>query len=458
LYPVAFLDLAQLTTVFMGYHFQSMPNMNLRAFIGSSSETLNIANAIKHSLKSEIDCTVWTESFFRLSQSTIDTLSAGVDEFDLGIFVFGEDDVLKSRGVDFSAPRDNVIFEHGLFSGRLGPKRTFVVRPRTRTLKWLSDLEGFTPAQYDEVLAKTDTDKAVEPACQQIRSQLRSLAPQPGIFASGAWKRLGFDWWTYGSDETSNTIFDETGIQFASGFDIGLRFPQYDNLDATGRFCAVRLMSPLGLTGGRFYIALLAGNEKVLLSMSSAHSKEGWGSPQNEFMIRLPHLQPDRYESFVIDLEALEPWIGPVVRVSGFRLRPGLRISHFCVCDDLPAWLQDATKLDANDAPLVTIERPSLGAVVEREELVQGSFKNLESANALRVFVLSPDNFWYLQPRVTVADGHWQVKAYFGNVEGGAGAEYRIAALATDAGPIAPRIERLPSALGKSVVRVTRRG
>jgi hypothetical protein len=431
--------------------------VNLRAFIGSSSESLNVANAIKHALKAEIDCTVWTESFFRLSQSTMETLSAGVDKFDMGIFVFGEDDMLSSRGVDFSAPRDNVIFEHGLFCGRLGPKRTFVVRPKSKTLKWLSDLEGFTPAQYDEVLAKSDTDRAVEPACQQIRAQLGSLVPQPGIFANGGWRRLGYDWWTYGSDETSNTIVDETGIQFSSGFDIGLRFPQYDNLDAIGQFCAVRLMSPLGVARGRFYLALFAGNEKILLSISSSHTKEGWGIPQNEFMIRLPDLPPDRYESFVIDLKALEPWIGPVIRVSGFRLRPGLRISHFCVCDDLPSWLRDAPRLDANDAPLVTIERPAAGAVVEREELVQGTFKNLESANAIRVFVHSPDNYWYLQPRPTVADGRWHLKAYFGSIDGVAGAEYRLAALATTGGSFDSRIERLPSALGKSVVKVTRR-
>src|SRR5208283_1624094 len=111
---------------------KNLTSMNLRAFIGSSSESLNVANAIRHALEREIDCTVWTESFFKLSQTTIETLSARVDEFDVGIFVFGADDLLSSRGADFSAPRDNVVFEHGLFCGRLGPQRTFVFRPRTK--------------------------------------------------------------------------------------------------------------------------------------------------------------------------------------------------------------------------------------------------------------------------------------------------------------------------------------
>ena len=70
--------------------------MKLRAFIGSSSENLNVANAIKHCLQSEIDCTVWTDKFFKLSRTTIETLSTEVDNFDVGIFVFGEDDALTS--------------------------------------------------------------------------------------------------------------------------------------------------------------------------------------------------------------------------------------------------------------------------------------------------------------------------------------------------------------------------
>ncbi len=59
--------------------------MKPRVFIGSSSESLNLANAIKHGLGSDIECTVWTDSFFKLSSSTIDDLSAGVDKFDAGM-------------------------------------------------------------------------------------------------------------------------------------------------------------------------------------------------------------------------------------------------------------------------------------------------------------------------------------------------------------------------------------
>jgi len=90
--------------------------MKLRAFIGSSSESLNVANAIKHNLREEVACVVWTDGFFTLSRTTLETLVTRIDEFDLGIFVFGRDDAITSRGSALSATRDNVIYEFGLFS------------------------------------------------------------------------------------------------------------------------------------------------------------------------------------------------------------------------------------------------------------------------------------------------------------------------------------------------------
>ena len=174
-------------------------------------------------------------------------------------------------------------------------------------------------------------------------------------------------------------------------------------------------------------------------------------------MIRLPHQHPDRYESFVIDFRALEPLIGRVNRVNGFRLRPGLKISHFCVCDDLPVWLQNARMLNANEAPRVSIEQPAMGSVVERENLVQGTFANVGSANAIQVFVLSPDDYWYRQRAPEIGSGRWRLKAFFGGADRGAGEEYQIAALAMAPEVSENRVKTLPAARGKTFVKVTRR-
>lgn len=160
--------------------------MKPRAFIGSSSKSVNVSNAIKHNLRDDIDCVVWTDGFFKLSRTTLETLVDGIDEFDLGIFVFAQDDAISSGDAVFSVTRDNVIYEAGLFGGRLGPQRTFIVRPTAKPLKWPSDLDGFTAAQYDDILAATNAEKAVEEACRQIRSALDQFVPRPGVYTHAA--------------------------------------------------------------------------------------------------------------------------------------------------------------------------------------------------------------------------------------------------------------------------------
>ena len=71
--------------------------------------------------------------------------------------------------------RDNVLFELGLFMGRLGRSRTFVVRPRHGDVKLPSDLAGVTAALYDWPRSDNDKRAAVGPACDELRRAIRSL-------------------------------------------------------------------------------------------------------------------------------------------------------------------------------------------------------------------------------------------------------------------------------------------
>ena len=48
-----------------------------------------------------------------------------------------------------AAPRDNVVFELGMFIGALGHARTFLVQPLDAEVKIPTDLMGFTPQGND---------------------------------------------------------------------------------------------------------------------------------------------------------------------------------------------------------------------------------------------------------------------------------------------------------------------
>jgi predicted nucleotide-binding protein len=95
--------------------------MNPRIFIGSSTEGKPVADAIHSELQSEAECTVWTQGIFGLSETNIENSKRQVATSEFGIFVFSPDDLVTMRGKLFSAPRDNVVYELGLFSGALGP-------------------------------------------------------------------------------------------------------------------------------------------------------------------------------------------------------------------------------------------------------------------------------------------------------------------------------------------------
>jgi CRP/FNR family transcriptional regulator, cyclic AMP receptor protein len=124
-------------------------NEQVQVFIISSKEALWIAEEIRASLNSnEILCTVWTDGVFRASYYSLEALEAALDDKDFAIAVAAPDDFVKTRGEDHVVPRDNVIFELGMFMGRLGRRRTILLEPRDEDVKLPSDLAGLTTVPY----------------------------------------------------------------------------------------------------------------------------------------------------------------------------------------------------------------------------------------------------------------------------------------------------------------------
>jgi hypothetical protein len=80
-----------------------------------------------------------------------------------------------SRQTEGFGPRDNVLFELGLFMGRLGRSRTFVLHQASSALKLPSDLAGVVTAGYDWPRHDGNHRAAVGSACDAIRQVIRDL-------------------------------------------------------------------------------------------------------------------------------------------------------------------------------------------------------------------------------------------------------------------------------------------
>lgn len=152
--------------------------MKPRLFIGSSVEQLELAYATQEALEFEVESTVWSQGVFSLSRTTLASLMDVLDETDFGIFVFAPDDITNIRNADQRTVRDNVIFELGLFIGRLGADRCFLIVPRgLDDLHLPSDLAGVTPATYEPNRQDQNLIAALGPGCNRIRKAIMKAGP-----------------------------------------------------------------------------------------------------------------------------------------------------------------------------------------------------------------------------------------------------------------------------------------
>jgi hypothetical protein len=150
--------------------------MKPRLFIGSSSESLSLAYAVHENLKRDAECTPWSEGVFEPNKYTLESIMQSLDNADFGLFVFAGDDIIKMRSVDYIAVRDNVLFELGLFVGRLGRDRTFFLLPDDhKAFRLPTDLLGLTPLTYESDRQDDNWTAAVGPACNQVRQIINRL-------------------------------------------------------------------------------------------------------------------------------------------------------------------------------------------------------------------------------------------------------------------------------------------
>lgn len=152
-----------------------IPNHKPHLFIGSSVESLAVARELQSIMAhDQWVAKLWTDGVFMASSTTVRDLMVEVKRADFAIMVFAADDKVVSRHKQSDTPRDNVVFELGLFMGGVGPDRAFVVKPRGVALKIPTDLLGMKSLEYD-ASDLTELTAALAPVCNEIRKRVASL-------------------------------------------------------------------------------------------------------------------------------------------------------------------------------------------------------------------------------------------------------------------------------------------
>lgn len=157
--------------------FHRPPNSKPVLFIGSSVEGLSVAKYIQLGLKHDAaEVRIWTDGIFGPGGVTVDKLLEQVAQADFAVFVFGPDDMVASRDEKHQAPRDNVVFEMGMFISQLGRERTYIVKEQKTDIKIPSDLLGIAPITY-VADAKAKMEVVLGPVCTVLAKQVQELGP-----------------------------------------------------------------------------------------------------------------------------------------------------------------------------------------------------------------------------------------------------------------------------------------
>src|SRR5918997_4890721 len=159
-----------------------------RIFLGSSGKQQKLVQALTRGLEDVARVEPWTTSF-NPGTTTLERLLELTREVDFAAFVFAQDDwttrsppAAPATTPGQASPRDNVVFEAGLFGGVLGMRRTFILHANGAKLP--SDLLGLTCVRYGDATTAAEM--------KAINQKLRKAIENEGRLA-----RIEGLWWQF---------------------------------------------------------------------------------------------------------------------------------------------------------------------------------------------------------------------------------------------------------------------
>lgn len=149
-----------------------------RIFLGSSGKQQKLLQALTRGLEDVAHVEPWTTSF-NPGTTTLERLLELTGEVDFAAFVFAPDDWTTNSppAGDQSAPgqaspRDNVVFEAGLFGSALGMRRTFILHASGTKLP--SDLLGLTCVRYGDAVTAAEMRAVNQKLRKAIENEWRA--------------------------------------------------------------------------------------------------------------------------------------------------------------------------------------------------------------------------------------------------------------------------------------------
>jgi CRP/FNR family transcriptional regulator, cyclic AMP receptor protein len=155
-----------------------MPNERPVVFIGSSSEARTVATSISRFLaRDPVVARVWHQGVFGASKVAIESLEEMSRAADFAVLILSADDTTKTRGRRVAAPRDNVVFELGLFVGAIERIRTLLLVEEKKGLRIPPDLYGVTYLPFSRSTA-AERRRTIAKAADEVRTRIAELGPK----------------------------------------------------------------------------------------------------------------------------------------------------------------------------------------------------------------------------------------------------------------------------------------
>jgi hypothetical protein len=149
-----------------------------RAFFGSSTEAYTALETLAGLVSEVVSPTMW-KLVFGIGEWGLQSLLEQSTTFSYAILLLSGDDRSEVRGAIYDAPRDNLIFESGVFIKALSPKAVFLVAPfGGPKLKLPTDISGLTIVPCDSFGKDTSLAK------------LRDIFAEPALKITGAIRKL----------------------------------------------------------------------------------------------------------------------------------------------------------------------------------------------------------------------------------------------------------------------------